>query len=737
MFAGVEPLELAGGEIEAIYKIARLKWGAIDPAIIGTLFERGMDPDKRAELGSHCTGHKDIAMLVEPVLMAPLRRRWAEVKAEALRAIEVRKAKLSGQPRAKTRKGDPGGLRSAREIVWDFLQYLQSVTVLDPACGSGNFLYVSLQKLKDLEKEILIFASRYDLDDFLPRVGPRQFYGIEKSPYAFDLARMTVWIGWIQWTRANGYKVNDDPILTALENINNTDAILDMTDPEHPHEPEWPDAQFIVGNPPFLGDKKMRGELGDQYVSALRKLFGDRIPAQSDLCCYWFEKARDAIERGKSRRVGLLATQGIRGGASRQVLERIKESGDIFFAESDREWIQKGVNVHVSMIGFDGGEETARALDGEMVSFITPSLTANVEHHRASILPSNQGISFIGPSPHAKFDIPEDLAISMITDSPNPTGVPNSDVIRPVFSSVDLVSKNRNLWTIDFGNMSVDSAIRYEAPFEYVSKFVKPQRFNKRGQTNPNWWQYERPRPELREKIEGSSRYIVTPRYSKYRIFTLSHSHIFCNDGLIVFSLTDEYSLGILHSRIHEIWALKQSTRLETRPRYTPTTCFETFPFPGVFAGGLQVVIGETAKDLVDSRESWLKPPEWTREEILEFPGSANGPWRQLVYSPDEKGVGTVRYVRRVPKDAGCAAKLAKRTLTSLYNKRVTWLDETHRRLDDAVFAAYGWKPDLTDDEILSRLLALNLERARIEGGAVLEPPRVAMATSDPSEHVD
>jgi hypothetical protein len=181
---------------------------------------------------------------------------------------------------------------------------------------------------------------------------------------------------------------------------------------------------------------------------------------------------------------------------------------------------------------------------------------------------------------------------------------------------------------------------------------------------------------------------------------------------LIAFALPGDYSFGVLHSRLHEVWGLKLGTRLETRPRYTPTTCFETFPFPAP-SDSQKAAIVSAAKDLNTMRNNWLNPPEWTRHEVLEFPGSVDGPWARFVTEPDRRGIGTVRYARMVPKNEESAGKLKARTLTNLYNERPTWLDLAHRKLDAAVFAAYGWQLDMSDEDILAALLALNLERAR------------------------
>ena len=333
--------DLTPDDVRRITDTSGLDWGAVDPTIFGTLFERGLDPSKRSQLGAHFTSKADIELLVDAVVMQPLRQEWVDVRrtvecllttgkktpvpgfAKRLNPAELRKAK-----------------RSAESILHQFLVRLQNLIVLDPACGSGNFLYVTLQKLKDLEKEIILFSTDNGLGAFLPLVGPWQLRGIEINPYAFDLAQMTVWIGWLQWIRSNGFGVPPEPILRPLDrNFQCRDAIVDLSDPSSPKEPEWPKVDFIVGNPPFLGGKFLRRELEDEYVDQMFSVWDGRVPAEADLCCYWFEKARAHIQAGRGWRAGLLATQGIRGGANREVLKKIQDTGGIFWAVSDKDWI--------------------------------------------------------------------------------------------------------------------------------------------------------------------------------------------------------------------------------------------------------------------------------------------------------------------------------------------------------------------------------------------------------------
>jgi type II restriction/modification system DNA methylase subunit YeeA len=676
--------DLTAEEVNRIADTSRLDWSAVDPSIFGTLFERGLDPAKRSQLGAHFTSKTDIETLVEAVVMQPLRQEWSEARQIIESVLATGKKKPTpgnaGVSPAQV-KLNPSQSRKARgeaeSILHQFLARLQFVRVLDPACGSGNFLYVTLQKLKDLEKAVILYSMEKGLGSFLPLVGPWQLYGIEVNPYAFDLAQMTVWIGWLQWIRFNGFGSPQEPILRPMEgNFQCRDAILDLSDPANPKEPEWQRVDFVVGNPPFLGGNRIRQELGDAYVDVLFRQYAGRVPAFADLCCYWFEKARAHIEKGKCKRAGLLATQGIRGGANREVLKRVKQTGDIFWAISDRDWILDGATVHVSLVAFDGGAEETRTLDGQTVARINPDLTATVDITTAVVLRENTRISFQGPSPKAPFDIDAATASNLLVTTGNPNGRPNADVVRPLMRAVDIGGNVNSNWTIDFALMPLEEAAQYATPFEYVRRIVLPAREKRRDDYRGCWWQYARPRPDMRRALTGMPRYIATPRHSKHRLFVWLSGDVLANDSTIVFARGDDYCFGVLHSRIHEVWSRAQGTQLreeESGARYTPTTCFETFPMP--WPPGQEpttdprcAAIAAAARELVAKRDTWLAGTD---------PG-------------DKK----------------------PRTLTRLYNDRPTWLDLAHRTLDAAVFAAYGWPTNITDDQILERLLALNVSRS-------------------------
>lgn len=385
------------------------------------------------------------------------------------------------------------------------------------------------------------------------------------------------------------------------------------------------------------------------------------------------------IDKGV-KRIGLLATQAIRGGSNRQVLEAIVHSGNIFLAWSDREWVLDGATVHVSIIGFDGGNESTIELDGKSVEKINADLTSTADLTTAKRLDENLGLSFQGVVLRGKFNITDEQARDMISSSSNPNGKPNSDVIFRRLTGKDLMNRGSESYVIDYGiDMSEIEASEYEMPYEYLKANVYPERQKANQQSaREKWWIHWNPRVQMRQSLKGIHRYLATPRVAKHRVFSWLPVNILPDAQLVVFTRSDDYFFGILHSRLHELWARAMGTQLreaESGFRYTSTTTFETFPFP--WPPGKEPkddpriqAIGEAAKELVEKRDRWLNP------------------------------------------EGATEAELKKLTLTNLYNKRPTWLDLAHKKLDKAVFDAYGWPHDLTEEQILERLLALNLERA-------------------------
>jgi hypothetical protein len=765
LFEEATVFELTDEELRKLAEAGEYSWQFIEPSIMGTLFERALEPEQRSQLGAHYTSEADIKTLVEPVLMAPLRREWTALKGTLATAY------VKG-------KGTP----AQRDALTAFQKKLAATTVLDPACGSGNFLYVALQLLLALEKEVLAYATQLGFK-LTPKVGVPQLRAIEINPYAYELAQVSVQIGYLQWRRDNGFDNDRTPVLQNLDGFRNEDALLEPHFGRKPRnlkearadehtadtslkfytERTWPTCDVIVGNPPFLGGKLLRRELGDDYVSALFTTFENCVEPQADLCCYWFEKARKQIEKKECRRAGLLATQGIRGGANREVLKRIKETGDIFFAVSDREWVLNGANVHISMVGFDDGSETSRQLDGAVVSQIHSNLSSQAgDTTLAQRLPSMADIAFMGDTKGGAFDIDDATAQSWLL-APNPTGKPNSDVLVPWANGLAVTRRMAPMWIADFGLRSETEAAAYKAPFAHVQQFVLPERKkNKRETYAKYWWRHVEARPAMTEALAPLPRYLVMARVAKHQMFVWKEQPLLPDSQLFAFARSDDEFLGVLQSSLHRVWAGKQGTQVREREsgfRYTPTTCFETFPFPFALkeplpqgtsspesealaahhyhaamespasygAAAHREAIAAAAKELNDLRERWLNPTEWTKTVTLEFPGSTNGPWARFIAPKSvnpKTGIGTVRYPRFEPRDAKCAAELKKRTLTALYNERPAWLDHAHKKLDAAVAAAYGWPADIPDEQILARLLALNLERAAAEAKTAASPKK-------------
>jgi type II restriction/modification system DNA methylase subunit YeeA len=393
----------------------------------------------------------------------------------------------------------------------------------------------------------------------------------------------------------------------------------------------------------------------------------------ADFVIYWHEKARAMVEQGKAKRVGLLATQNIRGGASRTVLDRVKQSGDIFMAWSDEKWTVEGAAVHVSIVGFDDGAETIRVLNGLPVLSINSNLTSGVNVTGASRLSENEGVAFVADIKGGPFDITESQAEAML-NAPNPDGRSNRDVVRRWVNGADITRRGRGMWIIDFGvNTTMAEAALYELPFEYVKAHVKPMRDpNRRKRYRELWWLHLEPGAGMRAALQGLERYVVTPVNAKHRIFAWLDAGTLADHQLIAIARDDDYTFGVLHSRAHEVWALAKGTQLreiETGFRYTPTTTFETFPFPEPSENHRQA-ISEAAAKLDHLRSQWLNPP-------------GQDP-----------------------------AVLKQRTLTNLYNAPPTWLRNLHAELDAAVAAAYGWSEDVSDQEVLEALLTLNFERS-------------------------
>lgn len=695
---GTLPLEKA--DILDLIEASKLDWSDIDPSILGTLFERGLDPDKRSQLGAHYTDRDKIMMIVRPVIVEPLLAEWAAVKTQ----IEAELAKAAATTGATKTKAT----NEANRLRIAFMERLTAFRVLDPACGSGNFLYLALLELKNLEHRVNLECEALGLPREFPRIGPEAVLGIELNPYAAELARVSVWIGEIQWMRRNGFEAARNPVLRSLNTIENRDAVLAADG----SRAEWPKADVVVGNPPFLGDRKMKPELGAEYTTRLRAAYAGTVPGGADLVCYWFAKAWSMIEAGQLAKAGLVSTNSIRGGLNREVLKAIADTGTIFSAWADEEWTVDGAAVRVSLVAFSA-DHAGAVLDGKAVPRIFSDLTGHGEATdltAASRLETNAGKAFQGTISYGPFEIDGETARKLISAPTNPDGSKNSEVVRPWTNGKDITSRHQDNWIIFFpaASSEADAAI-YELPFEHALSTVRPYRMAK---VNPElhrfWWRLWRPRPEMFSVLQGMARQLVTPRVSKHRLFVWRPSSVVVDSAAVAIARDDDTTFGILHSRFHELWALRMGTFLGVGndPRYTPSTTFETFPFPEGLTPNIPAAnyasdpraqkIAAAAARLNELRENWLNPADLVIRTPEVVPGY-----------PD----------RLLPKDEAAAKTLKTRTLTNLYNQRPTWLDNAHKALDEAVAEAYGWGDDwraglLTEDEILARLFALNQERA-------------------------
>jgi hypothetical protein len=568
LFDDDRTLPLKEEDIKRTLEVARLDWSNIDPAIMGTLFERGLDPGKRAQLGAHYTDRDKIMLIVNPVIVEPLTREWEEKRAEIEKLVQVREAsemqvrtiQTTGQKQleplmhewertgaqvedlVEMQKEKEERIRSLRatqtqlkpathewkqtgvqieklvevreecvqriralqvaqkqletdrqkvkigeqerrnritslkakstrahttaESIRDhFLERLRAFRVLDPACGSGNFLYLALRALKDLEHRANLDAEALGLSRRPPRVGPQCVKGIEINPFAAELARVSVWIGEIQWMKRNGFDAARNPILKPLETIECRDALLDVDYTEA----VWPLADAIVGNPPFLGNKKMLEVLGERYVTKIRTAFTKRVPSGADLVMYWFQKAWESLASGSAARVGLVGTQAIRRGASRKVLDRIVGNGRIFGAWDDEPWIVEGAAVRVSIVCFDAAQGGPATLDGQPVDRIGSDLVASLETKEPETLDQNEGVCFQGTISGGPFEVPGDKAREWLSLPLNPNGKPNAMVLRPWSNADDLTDRPSDTWIIDFGaNMPLEEAVLFQHPFQYL-----------------------------------------------------------------------------------------------------------------------------------------------------------------------------------------------------------------------------------------------------------------------------
>lgn len=624
LFNEVDPIELTFKELDLLYQASVYDWSKVRPSIFGSIFESSMDAKKRHAEGVHFTSELDIQRIVYPTIVKPFKDR-----------IESAKTKKS---------------------LLNILSELEGFKVLDPACGSGNFLYIAYRELVRLEvqvQEIIYEKFKDKKGSFNPdnlgfsRVTPKNFYGIDLNGFGIELAKIALSIG--RKLAADEFHLHDNvlPFDNLDQNIVCQDALFT----------EWPKTNAIIGNPPFLGKRVMRKELGDDYVDKVRKQFSG-VPANIDFCAYWFRLA----QASKAKSCGLVGTNSVAQGFTREAtLDYITASGGfIFNAISTQEWSGEAA-VHVSIVNWSKTKPKEYILDGRKVSTINSSLKDEVTVTSAKKIKDNLNKSFQGCNLNGKgFIITKEEAVAWIKKDKR-----NKNILKPMLDGETIVSpSSRFNYVIDFAGKSIEEAANYREPFARVKSTVKPLRDKKKEKAiREKWWLFERPRVSLRKALNGLSCYFAISQISKYTNFRSFDISILPCEATMIVASDDFFILGILNSKVHLDWVEAQRSTLKGDTRYTNTTCFETFPFP-------------------------QKPTEKHKEEVRKVMGELETFRVDLAKTRDKK-------------------------ITDIYNEffsePTSQLYKYHQKLDKAVVAAYGWKYTESED-YKQKLLALNIE---------------------------
>lgn len=622
LFEDASVLPLDARQLGVLIKASQMEWKDVEPAIFGTLLERALDPAERHSLGAHYTPRAYVERLVLPTVIEPLRGEWEKVRTAAL--VHARADRLS----------------AARSEIAGFHDRLCTLTVLDPACGSGNFLYVTLEHLKRLEGEVLDAASDLGenllLDLSTHSVDPHQFLGLEINPRAAALAELVLWIGYLQWHfRTRGQSLPSEPVLKKFRNIECRDAVLawdgereprrdshgnvvtvwdrrsfksdSVTGRKVPDESRrvplydypnarpasWPKADYIVGNPPFLGTKRMRESLGDGYVEALRAAYSERVEDNADFVMYWWNKAADLLGQGKLTRFGLITTNSLRQEFNRRVVQQFLDRVSIVFAIPDHPWVdtKDGAAVRIAMTVCQPGnirgelqrvQSESPSEDGSStVTFavekgrIAADLSVGADLSMLRPLQAAEGICGLGVALHGSgFILEPEEAARIRAEGPA--------VIKPYMGGKDLLHSTRERYLIDFSFMTEEQArLANPRAFQHVIDHVRPERVvNRRAAISKLWWRYGWERPEIRRAMRGLRRYIGTTETSKHRVFQFIEGSILPDHMVIVIASDDAFHLGVLSSNVHKVFSLAAGGTLEDRPRYNKTRCFDPFPFP-------------------------------------------------------------------------------------------------------------------------------------------------------------
>lgn len=654
LFEVIDPIELLPAELELLATAADRKWDMVKPEIFGTLFQASMDDgsesgrDERHAFGAHFTSEFDIRKVVGPTIVRP----WREKMIAAWDKV----GKL-------------------KEVLRDLRLY----RVLDPACGSGNFLYVAYRELKRLEREILVRLSEISKGEPLESaVSIHQFFGIDVQPFAVELAKVTLMLAKEQEIR-EAEKLRDSDGLLVLENplpLDNLDKNILCADALFT---EWPKAHAIIGNPPYLGSRYIAQELGYDYARRVQDRFPG-VPKMADFCTHWFRLAHDALP--ENGRAGLVATDTIRQNEAREAsLEYIIGHGGVITnAVSTQVWTGDA-SVHVSIVNWIKGEESGRKTlttqtggrvsdpwKIEEVDEILPSLATTTDLTTATKLIANKTsrMVFVGQYPfHEGFLLSPDEAATWLKEDPTLFGC-----LRPYMIGRDLVEHGKpSRWIIDFGQNDIFHAMTFPRAFERVKSIVMPdvlahaeEEKAKTGKATTRWtrvaerwWQFRDYQPGTIRAVRSVPRYVACSRVTKRPIFEFIDNGINPDNTLMVFPMSDDYSFGIIQSSIHFEWFKARCSTLGTGFRYTSDTVFDSFPWPQCPTRAQIVTVAKEAVALRQLRREVMAKMNWSLRDLyrtLEEPGS--NPLRDAQAKLDT----AVRAAYAMPKDADILAFL-------------------------------------------------------------------------------
>ncbi len=792
-------LLLTSQQVDLLIHAANSNWREVEPAIFGTLLERALDTSERHALGAHYTPRAYVERLVLPTVIEPLRAEWANAQAAALLLAHEAAELEASAPPVKTKKDfvavdrHNAAVRAkwgeARQQIKDFLHRLSTLRVLDPACGSGNFLYVTLEHLKRLEGEVLnqlnaLGDTQDSLDLGRETVTLQQLRGIELNERAAALAELVLWIGYLQWhIRTNGRSSVAEPVVHDYGNIELRDAILSYDKKEpvtdasgqvltrwdglttklhpatgqpvpdesaqvvqwryvNPSQATWPKADFIVGNPPFIGKLKLREALGDGYVKALRATWKE-VPDSADFVMYWWDHAAHLVRSGAVQRFGFITTNSLRQIFNRRVIEAhlgaSKNPLKLAFAVPDHPWVDsaQAAAVRISMSVGTLAEEEGRLLSvieeretesdevevllEERRGLLHADLRVGANVASAKTLQAMRGISSMGVMlAGSGFIVAPDAAKRLRAGLDADTA---NQLIRDYRNGRDLTSKPRGSYVIDTYGWSAQE-LRDRAPsvYQHLVDNVKPERDANRDKGfRERWWLHGRARADMRVAQAGLRRYIATVETAKHRTFQFLSSRTLPDHKLIAIAAEDALTLGVLSSQVHVHWSLAAGGLLEDRPVYNKSTCFEAFPFPDVEPSG---ALAKSIRALAEQIDAHRKA--------------------QLAAHPD----ATLTAAYNVLEKLRSGEALTDKEKVIHEHGLVGVLKSLHDELDAAVLQAYGWN-DLTlptdTQTLLVRLVALNAKRAAEEAGGTVRWLRPefqnagqgAQASIDSEEAVD